>query len=326
MKTIKQNYKYILVFLGIFLLFTFKFPYYIDAPGGISDVSSKVILDSYKSKGTFNLAYVKEYNASIPTLLFSLFNKDYKIISKKDVLLDNETSKTYELRDKLLMDESISNATYVAYKKANKKIEEVSNKLIVTYIDKKSKSNLEVNDEILAIDNIPINSKEDITNIVESKNYNDKLKIKVKNKDHEYERYAYIINDDNSKKIEILISNIKEFKTIPKINFNIDKNESGPSGGVITALYIYDSLIKEDLTKGKTIVGTGTIELDGTVGSIGGVSYKLKSAVKSGADIFLVPNDENYTEAIKLKKQNNYDIKIVGISNIDDAIDYLKNM
>ncbi len=90
------------------------------------------------------------------------------------------------------------------------------------------------------------------------------------------------------------------------------------------ALTTYSYLTNEDLTKGRTVVGTGTIDIDGNVGSIGGVKYKLIGAVKKKADIFLVPNGENYEEAIKIKKEKNYNIKIVGISNIKEAINELK--
>ena len=65
MKIIKENYKFLLVIIGILLLFNIHFPYYIDAPGGISDVSSKIEIDGYKSEGSFNLAYVKEYRATM---------------------------------------------------------------------------------------------------------------------------------------------------------------------------------------------------------------------------------------------------------------------
>ena len=55
------------------------------------------------------------------------------------------------------------------------------------------------------------------------------------------------------------------------------------------------------------------------------MKYKLIGAVKNKADIFLVPNGKNYEEAIKIKKEKNYDIKIVGVSTLKDAINELKN-
>lgn len=320
---LKENYKFILSIILILVVFSIRFPYYIDAPGGITDMSEKIEIEGFKSEGSFNLAYVKEYRATIPTLIFSLFNKDFKVIKQDDVMLDTEDYESYEMRDKVLMDESISNATYVAYKKANKYIKELSNKIVIIYITESSNSDLKVGDEIISINNEYVYNKDDVTNIVNKLSVGSKVDIKVKNNNKEYTRYAYIIEEDNNKIIGILISNLKEYETNPKVNVIVDKNESGSSGGLITALSIYDSLVKEDITHGLRIVGTGTIDLDGNIGSIGGVEYKLKSAIKNKADLFIVPLDENYEEALKLKKENNYDIEILGVSTFDEVIDYL---
>ena len=94
----------------------------------------------------------------------------------------------------------------------------------------------------------------------------------------------------------------------------------------MTALEIYDRLIPEDLTKGKTIVGTGTIDAEGNVGEISGVKYKLKGAVKEKADLFFVPDGNNYEEAKKVAKEKGYEIELVPVKTFDDALGYLKNM
>ena len=325
MKIIKQNYKFLLIIIGIILLFNIHFPYYIDAPGGISDVSSKIEIDGYESTGTLNLAYVKEYRATIPTLLIALFNKDWNVLKQEEILLDTEDDSSYLLRDKIFMQESISNAISVAYNHAGKDIEIKSNDIYVTYISEYSNTDIKVGDSIKEINGNIINSKKDIENIINNSKIGDKLEIKVINNKKEYNRYAYIIEEENCKKIGLLLNEVREYETNPSIKINIDSNESGSSGGLILTLSIYNSLTKEDITKGLTIVGTGTIDLDGNIGSIGGVEYKLKSAVKENADLFIVPNDENYEEAIKLKKENNYDIEIVGVSTFNEVIEYLEN-
>lgn len=322
-KIFKENYKFMIVLVLIVITLTINFPYYIDAPGGITNMDEKIEINGYESVGSFNLSYIKEYRATIPTLIISLFNKDWNVLKKEDIMFETEDYETYELRDKILMDESISNAINVAYTKANKQIKTLSNKLIVTYVDSKAETDLVVGDEIISINNKTIINKEEITNIVDSLNIKDKINIKVKNNNQEYDRYAYIINEENSKKIGILISNLKEYQTTPKVKVNIDKNESGPSGGLITALSIYNSLVKEDITNGLKIVGTGTIDSNGNIGSIGGVEYKLKSAVKKNAYLFIVPFDENYEQALKVKKENNYNIEILGVSTFDEVINYL---
>ena len=82
MKIIKENYKFIIGLLLILLVLNIKFPYYIDAPGGISDISKKIEINGYKSEGSFNLVYVKEYKSTIPTLLIGLLKKDWKMLGK----------------------------------------------------------------------------------------------------------------------------------------------------------------------------------------------------------------------------------------------------
>jgi PDZ domain-containing protein len=65
----------------------------------------------------------------------------------------------------------------------------------------------------------------------------------------------------------------------------------GPSAGMMFALGIIDTLTPGDLTGGKQIAGTGTIDADGTVGPIGGIRQKLVGARRAGARYFLAPAD-----------------------------------
>ena len=124
--------------------------------------------------------------------------------------------------------------------------------------------------------------------------------------------------------IGILISELYDLNTYPNIQFNFDKSETGPSGGLMLSLAIYDYLTNEDIARNRKIVGTGTIDSDGKVGSIGGVKYKLKGAVKNKADIFIVPDGENYEEVMKLVNENNYNIKIIKAITLDNVIEELK--
>ncbi|MFM9610893.1 S16 family serine protease [Streptomyces niveiscabiei] len=70
----------------------------------------------------------------------------------------------------------------------------------------------------------------------------------------------------------------------------------GPSAGLLFTLGIIDKLDGDgdggDLTGGRVIAGTGTIDADGSVGAVGGVSLKTQAARRDGATVFLVPKDE----------------------------------
>jgi PDZ domain-containing protein len=71
----------------------------------------------------------------------------------------------------------------------------------------------------------------------------------------------------------------------------------GPSGGMMFALGIIDRLTPGQLTGGKHIAGTGTIDPSGNVGPIGGIRHKLFGAANAGATIFLAP-EANCDEVI----------------------------
>jgi len=98
------------------------------------------------------------------------------------------------------------------------------------------------------------------------------------------------------------------------------KIAGGPSAGLMFALTIFDLLTAEDLTGGRIIAGTGTINLDGTVGPIGGVRQKVAGAEAAGAEYFLVP-PENYEEARSAARR----IKVVKIAAVKEAIRFLEN-
>ena len=90
-------------------------------------------------------------------------------------------------------------------------------------------------------------------------------------------------------------------------------------------LSIYSQIADLDVTHGKKIVGTGTIDINGNVGMIDGVKYKLKAAVKNKADLFIVPYD-NYDEALKTKINIKAQIDIIPVKTFDEALDYLSNL
>ena len=91
-----------------------------------------------------------------------------------------------------------------------------------------------------------------------------------------------IYEEEGNKLLGISIVSLLDIETDNNIEITSKASESGPSGGLMTTLSIYNALTKEDLTGGKRIVGTGTIDRDGNIGKIGGVNYKIASAIVGG--------------------------------------------
>lgn len=90
----------------------------------------------------------------------------------------------------------------------------------------------------------------------------------------------------------------------------------GPSAGLMFALGIIDKLEPADLTGGRIIAGTGTIDDNGAVGPIGGIPQKLVGAKHAGAKVFLVPAD-NCAEAVRNPQP---DLPLLKVSSLDDAL------
>lgn len=324
-KTIKENYKLLLVFLCLMLAFTIEFPYYVEAPGGIIAVDERIEIENKnESNGSFNLAYVSEIKATIPTLIYAWINKDWDIIKKEEMAYENETLDDAQYRSHLLLDEANNNAIIVAYQKANKEIVISNEHLYITYVDKEADTNLKIGDEILEVDGIKIINKEQLDSMMLTKEYSGVLNIKVKRNEKEVMCYGKVRNLNNKKVIGVVLSKTSDIETDPDIKLNFKSSESGPSGGLILALSIYDSLIEKDITNGLKIVGTGTINLDGTVGSIGGIEYKIKGAIKEDADIFLVPDGENFNEAKKVCDEIKCDLELISVKTFDEALEKLQ--
>ncbi|MDQ0961477.1 PDZ domain-containing protein [Streptomyces sp. B4I13] len=97
----------------------------------------------------------------------------------------------------------------------------------------------------------------------------------------------------------------------------------GPSAGLLFSLGIVDKLDGDgaggDLTGGRTIAGTGTIDADGKVGAVGGVALKTQAARRDGATVFLVPKDECSDAKSELPKG----LRLVPVTTLKGAVSAL---
>lgn len=106
------------------------------------------------------------------------------------------------------------------------------------------------------------------------------------------------------------------------VKIDIDTQDiGGPSGGLVFALTIVDVLSQGDLTNGHVVAATGTIDLNGTVGEIGGIEQKVRAAEASGADVFLVPAPEA-REARAVARS----VLVIGVSTLDEAVQALSRL
>ncbi|MBO0714306.1 MAG: PDZ domain-containing protein [Acidimicrobiales bacterium] len=96
----------------------------------------------------------------------------------------------------------------------------------------------------------------------------------------------------------------------------------GPSAGLAFTLGIIDELSSGDLTGGKTVAATGVINLNGTVGDVGGVAQKTVAVRQAGASVFLVPTKEYRTAESKAGPH----LRVVAVANVAQALMALEHL
>ncbi len=94
----------------------------------------------------------------------------------------------------------------------------------------------------------------------------------------------------------------------------------GPSAGLLFSLGIVDKLDGDgsggDLTGGRVIAGTGTIDTSGKVGPVGGVALKTQAARRDGATVFLVPEAECSDAKTELPKG----LRLIPVTTLKGAV------
>ncbi len=108
----------------------------------------------------------------------------------------------------------------------------------------------------------------------------------------------------------------------------------GPSAGLPMAIAVYSAMEKKPTSK--YVYGTGAIESDGTVSRVGGVYWKALAAAQSGAKVIIVPSGETTVSTtnplatsvrggVDLQselKRSGYNVTVIGVKNIDEALPY----
>lgn len=104
-----------------------------------------------------------------------------------------------------------------------------------------------------------------------------------------------------------------------KAPFTIDfglQDVGGPSAGMMFSLGIIDKLTPENISGGRSIAGTGTINAEGEVGPIGGIEQKLAAARNHGTELFLAPA----TNCEQVNKVDLSGLNVARVATLDEAV------
>lgn len=186
-----------------------------------------------------------------------------------------------------------------------------------------SAGKLVVGDQLLTVDGQPIADSTALRAAVSDREVGSTVAIGVRRAGHDLVENVTLAANPADKKKAMLGIGVADRSTDPNLKIDISVGDiGGPSAGLMMTLAIIDKLSPGELTGGKFIAGTGTIDPDGTIGPIGGITHKMRAARDAGATDFFVPS-ENCAEA---RSDTPSGLTLMKVEDLAGATDALRDI
>lgn len=341
----KELVKYsflILIAIAIIGSVIIPLPYYIEVPGSAENVREFVSVDDKRDKheGAYMLTTVGIRRATAASLLLAKIQPFQEVISKEELMGDSSSS-DYETLTSFQMTSSENMAKKVALDLADKPYKFKYEGVFVMGVTDTSdfKGKLKMGDVIQEIDGKKFESTAAFMAYIKSQKIGTTVEVGYQRGAEQLKVKGKLNEGPTDKKAAIGVSLVDQttLDTTQKITINAG-DIGGPSAGLMFTLETYQLLSGKDLKAGRQIAGTGTINSDGTVGSIGGIDKKVVAADNAGATVFFAPAEEyspeikkaypdlktNYQVAKEAAKKIQTKMEIVPVKSVQDVIKYLE--
>ncbi len=309
-----------LFFIPLMFISIFKVEYTLTSPGYNDNVNQFIVVNSdYESTGSFHTTSVISLK-EITYLQYLIGSAEKKVfVVEFPEYYDNLIISDLRVMSYLMKDDSLNTSLIIGIENTGYQIDfetYLTVYLTWNYLDEDT---LKIGDKILDIkhdgESIEIRDIRCLDTVVFTVLRDDELLD-----------FSVTKNQVTEELCSIGIS-ISDFSNILSTEVEYELIESltgGPSGGLIQSLYIYNQLSDFDLTHGLKIGGTGTIDVYGDVGGIGGIVQKIYTSNMNNIDIFFVPYASgNYDDALEVFNTLDTDMIIVGVNTFEEALNYL---
>jgi len=278
-------------------------PYAVNSPGptldtlGSHDDQPLITIDgaeTYDSTGELRLTTVSTtggpgYPSSVLGVLQGWLSPSRRVLPVESVFPQDATQEQLDQQNEAQMVSSQENATVAA-------LEELGYTVPVTLTVHEAVEGtgavgvVEPGDVLLSYDGTPLTSYGQLIDLLDATEPGTTVTLGVQRDGAEVDLDVVTgaREDDEGSQLGVYID--PTFDPPVDVSIRIDQI-GGSSAGTMFALGIIDKLTPEDEAAGQVIAGTGTMDLNGAVGPIGGIRQKMAGALRDGADWFLAPVD-----------------------------------
>lgn len=306
---------------ALFLASFIRLPYYAEGPGPARDVLPLISFDDrerYDAEGELVYTTVRLQRLTFVGLVAAWLDP-VRYVVPQDLVYPPGVDRVEEAERSISqMDQSKIDATFVVLTRLEDYPRDHGEGALVqaTVPGCPAAGELFPGDVILEIDDRDIGSRRDASRAIGAVGEGEPLEFVVE-VDGEREE-ARFTREACGPDEEILVG-VSLLDAFPFPVTMSSGDVGGPSAGLMWAMGLYELLDPGDLTAGRTIAGTGMIDLEGNVGPISGIRDKVIAAERVGADVFLVPTD-NMAE---LEDMETGEMELVSIATFDEAVDAL---
>ena len=281
--------------------------------------------ENYSFDGNLYQLTVRRDEANALIYAWSLVNESYDLYPREVILPDGVSPKELTEISIQNMRTSENVAIAVALKNLGYEIDTKGDGVSVVGLldDSPVKEKLKKGDLLNSINNIEIFSATEFISTLRTYSIGETVSIGLLREVDGVKEQMYIettliehVEYKGEPMVGFLATTVNERFDFP---FEIDiktGNVGGPSAGLMMALNVYNNLIPEDITNSMIVAGTGTIEIDGSVGPVGGIKQKIIAAKRAGAELILVPV-ANFEEAKLFETDNT---AIIAVDSFDEAL------
>jgi PDZ domain-containing protein len=295
-----------------------RLPYYAVGPGPGRDVTPLILIGDrqrFDPTGHLVMTTVRWSQVTPLQALVAWIDPDRSVLPERDLFPPNTTPEQEQVRSISEMDQSKIDATWVVLQEVTGYPKDHGTGALVesTVPTCPADGHLFPGDIITQIDGRPIANRNQASHAIESAAAGERLDFEVnvdgKTVSTSFTREPCGSNGERLVGVDLL-------NAFP-FDVAISSGEiGGPSAGLMWALGLYELLTPGDLTRSRTIAGTGTIDLAGRVGPIGGIADKVIAARRAGASIFLAPI-RNMPE---LDGIDTGDMQVIPVRSFDQAL------
>jgi PDZ domain-containing protein len=297
-------------------------PAYIEMPGAAAAIPPCVTIGEHPDamvNGNFLLTTVAQRDATVFGTMIAGLRDDQRVVAKRDLLGDVRRDQ-YLQRQRQVFIDATDRAVVVALRAAGLTVDVVgAGADVVDVMDGAPADGvLRPGDVITSIDGEAITTDAELVDAVGG----------IDPLDMEIERDGVVrsvrltpeprvVDGERRPMIGVRITTFEPQVRLPFDVEVLSGRIGGPSAGLMMGLAVLDLVDDDDLAGGRRIAGTGTLGIDGAVGTIDGIDLKVAAAARQGAEIFLAPATQ--VAAARAALPSGSDVTVIGVDTFDAA-------